>query len=532
MTHSQLLLALLLIPSAIGLLILVLRWATPVCHRLVILLHLTSVIFVPCLATSVLLRVLNEGSLDAFHFWINIDSLGAIFLALVAITSFLTGIYSISYINKTLENGKTGYRKQCTYYGFFNLFLAAIILVILSENTILMWVAIEATTAISALLVCLYRKQTSLEAAWKYIVICSVGVAFGLYGTILFFSSMSRWADSPEQAASWLQSVQLAPNMDPTLAIIAFVFVLIGFGTKAGLFPLHTWLPDAYGEAPAPVSALLSSALSNCAFLVIIRFYAIAIKAAGPHLPQTLLLVFGMLSIAVGALFILVQRNIKRLLAYSSIENMGIVALAFGIGGPSGIFAGLLHALCNSIAKASAFCVSGDIEIQYGTSDTHAVKGVMNAMPISGVFFGISVLALAGLPPFNVFISEFFVLYSVVDSGKIVLCIITMLLLATVFAGIVRMVTGILLGKTSPDISRSKSSLARLAPLALFIIIISWMGIRLPQPVIVLIENATEIILSDKTIVWNTPKMPWETNDNDASQSEYPQTKPVANTLP
>ncbi len=520
MTHSQLLLILLLVPFSAGVVLFVLRWAGLVSRPLITLIHLASTGFVLGLALWLVGLVLNGSSIIPFHHWLSLDNLDALFLMLVSGIGFLTGFYAIGYMNRRLENGDIEQKELCSFFGFFNLFIATMILVVIADNIVLMWAAVEATTIASSLLICLYGKRSTLEAAWKYILICSVGVAFGLYGTILIFSNASTLITNPEHATSWLMLMENAYALDPTLTTIAFVFILIGFGTKAGLFPMHAWLPDAYSEAPAPVSALLSSALSNCAFLVIIRYYMIATKALGTSLPQTLLLAFGVMSIACGALFIIVQRDVKRLLAYSSIENMGIVALAFGIGGPLGIFAGLLHALNNSIAKAMAFCVSGNIELKYGSSDMRSVKGIMNAMPVSGVFFGLSVLTLSGLPPFNVFVSEFLVLFAGINTGKTVLSIIVMLLLATVFSGIVYMVTNVLLGKVPEGVQKKDVGFMKLAPLAVFTIIILWMGIRMPQPVAMLIRNATEIVLDKPNAEWDvTIRTPWEMISNDTRQA-------------
>lgn len=522
MTYTQLLLALLLIPLGAGLIAFVLRWVGNGSRRLVTLVHLASVSLVLVFTILVINRVLADGAMTALGHWLHIDSLGAIFLALVGGVGFLTGVYSIGYMNHEVDNGEIDLKMLCNYYGFFNLFLSTMVLVVIANNVVLMWVAVEATTIGSTFLVGLYGQRTSLEASWKYIIICSVGVAFGLYGTVLIFSNASNlpmMAD-PEQATSWILLVQHAQLLDPTLTTIAFVFIMIGFGTKAGLFPMHTWLPDAYAEAPSPVSALLSSALSNCAFLIIIRYYIIASKTLGPGIPQNMLLAFGILSILVATLFIVVQRDIKRLLAYSSVENIGIVALAFGIGGPLGIIAGLLHALNNSIAKALAFCGSGNILLKYGTRDMKAVKGMMNVMPASAVCFGVGVLALGGLPPFNVFVSEFLVISAGIKAGNAWLTIFIMLLLAAVFAGIVRMVTSVLLGDAPENVQKGELSFIKLVPMVIFVVIMLWMGIRMPQPIVTLLENATKIVLNQGEIPLGVNvQTPWQMLKGNAGQA-------------
>jgi len=530
MTSTQLLLALLLIPLGASLVAFAIRWLGSGSRALVTTVHLVSISLVLVFSVLVISRVLADGAVTALGYWLHIDSLGAIFLALVGGVGFLTGLYSIGYMNHEVRSGEIDNKTLCNYYGFFSLFLSTMVLVVVANNVVLMWVAVEATTIGSTFLVGLYGQRTSLEAAWKYIIICSVGVAFGLYGTVLIFSNASNIIADPEHATSWTVLVQHAQMLDPTLTTIAFVFILIGFGTKAGLFPMHTWLPDAYAEAPSPVGALLSAALSNCAFLIIIRYYIIVSKTLGPDLPQTMLLIFGLMSIVVAALFIIVQRDIKRMLAYSSIENIGIVALAIGLGGPLGVFAALLHALNNSIAKALAFCGAGNIMLKYGTRDVGAVKGVMNVMPVTAVLFGASVLALGGMPPFNVFVSEFLVITAGIKAGHGWLMIVVMLLLATVFAGFVRMVTSVLLGKAPDNVQKGELSLLKLLPMIAFIVVMLWMGIRTPQPVVQLLENATRIVLNKGDAPLDfTLQSPWRLLNAETAQKAAPiRTTPVA----
>ena len=511
MTPTQLLLALLLIPFIAGIIAFAMRWAGSGSRPFVTAIHLVSITAVLALSIFTIQGVLDVKELTALGHWFRIDSLAAIFLALVAGIGFLAGLYSIGYINHEVRNEEIDHKSMCHYYGFYNVFMSTMLLVVMANNVILMWVAVEATTIASTFLVGLYGQRTSLEAAWKYIVICTVGVAFGLYGTILIFSNASNIIANPELATSWTYLLQHAKALDPTLTTIAFVFIMIGFGTKAGMFPMHTWLPDSYAESPSPVSAVLAAALSNCAFMVIIRYYIICSETLGPSLPQTMMIGFGILSIACAAFFIIVQRDIKRTLAYSSVEHIGIVALAMGIGGPLGILAGLFHAINNSIAKALAFCASGNILLKYGTRDIRAVKGVMNVMPATGVFFGISMLALAGLPPFNVFISEFLMMTAGIQKGNIWLVAITTILLATVFAGFVRMVTAALLGQVPENVQKGEMGIIKLIPMAVFVVIIVWIGVRTPKPVIQLLENATKIVLNKGDAPLGiTVQTPWQ----------------------
>lgn len=317
----------------------------------VTVLHSLGITLLLILALWVVQTAADAGEIFAAGLWLHIDGLGGLFLAILGVIGFLTGVYSIGYMRHEVAHGELSPVTLCDYYGFFHLFLFTMLLVVTSNNLIVMWAAIEATTLSSAFLVGIYGQRSSLESAWKYIIICTVGVAFGLFGTVLVYANAASVMPQAEMAISWSEVLKQSSLLDPTLMLLAFVFVLIGFGTKTGLFPMHAWLPDAHSEAPSPVSALLSAVLLNCALLVLIRYYIIICQAIGSDFPNRLLLIFGMLSVAVAAFFILVQRDIKRLLAYSSVENMGLVAVALGIGGPLGIFAALLHTLNHSLAK-------------------------------------------------------------------------------------------------------------------------------------------------------------------------------------
>ena len=252
-------------------------------------LHVTGLILMLAFALQIINGVLTQGEISALNNWVYIDSLSAIFLGLIAIVGTLAGIYSIGYIGTEYCEGHLDLKTYCNYYGFLHLFFFTMIISVITNNVILMWAAIEATTLSSAFLVGTYKQKTSLEAAWKYIIICSVGVAFGLYGTILTFSNGTNLLADPSQAIFWTEINQQAAGLNPMLMYLAFAFILVGFGTKCGLFPMHTWLSDAHSEAPSPVSAILSAVLLNCAMLVVLRYYILVSKAVGSTYPQTLL---------------------------------------------------------------------------------------------------------------------------------------------------------------------------------------------------------------------------------------------------
>ena len=457
-------------------------------------------------------QVYEYQDLLAAHQWLHLDSLSGLFLGLLGVVGFLTGLYSIGYMNHEVKSGELSVKSLCNYYGFFHLFIFTMLLVVTSNNLILMWAAIEATTLSSTFLVGLYGQRSSLEAAWKYIIICTVGVAFGLYGTVLVYSNAAGVLPNPGDAIFWTEVMKHPDLLDPTLVHLAFVFVLIGFGTKMGIFPMHAWLPDAHSEAPSPTSALLSAVLLNCALLIIVRYYILISASIGPQFPNTLLIVFGMLSVAVAAFFILVQRDVKRLLAYSSVENMGLIAVAIGIGGPLGVLAGLLHTLNHSLAKALLFCGSGNLLLKYGTRDLDVVRGMMRVAPFSAVLLAGGALALGGMPPFNVFLSEFMTVTAGLAGEHLWLTIVLLLLLTVVLGGLIRMVAKVCFGEAPQAVAKGELGLLTTMPLLILLVLMLVMGTHIPKPVTYMLERASTIVMnqsdSQQRYSW-----PWATSD-------------------
>lgn len=301
---------------------------------------------------------------------------------------------------------------------------------------------------------------------------------------------------------------------------LAFVFVLIGFGTKTGLFPMHAWLPDAHSEAPSPVSALLSAALLNCALLVIIRYNIIISQAIGDHFTSTLLVVFGMLSVAVAAFFILVQNDIKRLLAYSSVENMGLIAVALGIGGPLGILAAMLHTLNHSLGKTLLFCGSGNVLLKYGTRDMTKARGMLKIMPFSALLLAGGALGLGGMPPFNVFLSEFMTVIAGLSAGYIWLTIVLLLLLTLVLGGLVRMVGCVLFGKAPEPVRKGELGILTTLPMAILLVLMLVMGTHIPQPVVNILENAASVVLKHEPAASPQFNWPWAAGAESAVTAE------------
>lgn len=495
MSGALLIEVLLLIPLVTSLAAFATRWLGNWTQRTVEIVHLVDVTLTLLLITTIIWKVLGHGALFALDNWLFIDSLGAIFLGLIGVVGFLTGIYSIGYLRHDVAKGRLDAAGLSRFLGFFSLFLFAMIAAVLSNNLVLMWVCIEATTLSSVFLVGSYGTRAALEAAWKYIVICTVGVALGLYGTVLVFAGANAVLTPPASAMLWTEVVAHATLLEPSTVSMAFVFMLIGFGTKAELCPMHGWVPDALGEAPSPISALLSGALANCALLIIVRYAAITARAVGPHFPQTMLMIFGVLSLVIGTLFVAVQRDVKRLLAYSSVENMGLIALGFGLGGPLGVAAALLHTINHGLAKTMLFCGSGNVLIKYGTRDLRLVKGMLKTCPWSGVLLMVGFLALGGIPPFNVFLSEFFTVTAGVKGGYGWLMIVCLVFLTVVLAVFARVISGSILGPAPEGVPRGDPSAWTLAPLAVLLGLMLLIGLHVPGPVVQLINDATEIVL-------------------------------------
>lgn len=463
--------------------------------------HLLSIVVVLIAALAIASEVLAGDHPSALAGWLYVDPLGAIFVGIIGVIGLMTGLHSFGYIRRDEAIGELTHNGVKLYYGFFSLFIFTMLLAAVSNNIIMMWVAVEATTLGSVFLVGAYGKKTTLEAAWKYVIICTVGVAFGLYGTVLVFSNGNAILADPHQAILWTSLMGSAKSLDPGLMKIAFVFVLVGFGTKAGLFPMHSWLPDAHSEAPSPASALLSGVLLKCALLIIIRYYALTIKAIGPEFPHLLLLILGTLSVIVAAMLFFIQKDLKRKLAYSSVEHIGFMAVALGVGGPLGVAAALLHAMNHSLAKALLFCGSGNVLMKYGTRDLTKIKGMLRVAPASALVLMIGCLALAGFPPFNVFVSEFMIFTAGISAGHVIVMLVCLVFFTVTIAGFVQIISGSILGKNVNEVKKGDVGFITVAPLVILAVMVVIMGFAVPGPITRLVAEATSIVLDqDQTV--------------------------------
>ncbi len=346
-----------------------------------------------------------------------------------SIVYFVASIYAIGYM-RLLQEERRLYRFYALFAGFGLTTLVAPFM----NNIGLYWIAIELTTIVSTFLVAFEREPESMEAAWKYIMVVSAGISLALLGTVLFYWAGS-FALGPTYQMTWGALAQVAPKMNRGLLIFAFLLVLVGYGTKVGLAPMHTWLPDAHSESPAPVSAMLSGALLNTAMIGIVRFLAITRAAGLGPAPELILVAFGVLSLLVGALFIVRQQGIKRLMAYSSIEHMGVVALGFGFGGPLGIGGALYHMLNHSLNKSLMFFGAGNVMRAYDTKEIDQINGVGGYFPVAGALWLAGAIAITGAPPFGLFLSEFTIMRAGLKPSFAWAVYVMALLLIVIFVG-------------------------------------------------------------------------------------------------
>src|SRR6266536_745635 len=375
---------------------------------------------------------------------------------------------------------------------FGNLFTFMMLFAVISNNVGFMWIAIEATTITSALLIPLHVTKASVEASWKYILIGSVGIALAFGGTVLGYFDFVNLAGERESALNWTVLMASAPRLHPQVIQLAFVFILIGYGTKAGLAPMHTWLPDAHSEAPAPLSAMMSGVLLAVALYAIVRWKAVVDARVGSGYADGLLIVLGTVSLAIAALSLVIQRHYKRLLAYSSIEHTGLVCLGLGLG-PLGVFAAMLHLLNHSVAKSMMFFLSGRILDRYRTPEMLRVSGLLSTMPVTGGLFAAGMIALIGLPPFGLFLSKFAVVRAGFAADRPWLMAVVLGLLVIAFVALVAHLNRMLYGAPPDDVAVGETRLWGLLPLVLCVAVLLVLGLTVPRPVHALLARIVAI---------------------------------------
>jgi len=460
-----------------------------------------AAVFVVAIALGA--QVLDFKTVSIANGFFYADALSALVILLTASVALICATYSIGYLRSDEQSGELGDdatgKEQLAllrmYYTLTPLFVFSMLFMAVANNLGVMWAAMEATTLASIFLVTFYGKVNSLEAAWKYAMIGGVGLSMALFGTLVaYYAGHNLTGSAAISGLNWSVLAQHAAQLDKTSMRLAFVLILMGYGTKAGLVPMHTWKPDAYSQAPVPTAALLSTAMMNCALYGLIRFYILTSRCVGAQYPSRLLLLFGLLSMGIAIPFVLVQTHYRRLLAYSTIDHAGIMTTALGIGGILGSFGLMLHMTFHTLAKTLLFLGAGNIYQHFRTNQFADIKGgVLRAMPLTGVIFLLAMLAIVGVPPFGLFQSEFIILRAAFEGGHLFAGVLFVLFGVGVFVGLLLHVIGMVLGPRGdapvapPRPWRNGSMLA----LAIVLVVI---GFWVPAPVFELIRNAAQVV--------------------------------------
>jgi len=400
-------------------------------------------------ACALTARVVSEGNILVAHEQFFIDPLNVFLVTLTAFVGFTTALFSRPYMRIEAQRGRLSAGRLRLYHSMYQLFMATMLVALTTNNMGLLWVAMEAATLSTVLLVTLYRTAASLEAGWKYFILCGVGIAQALFGTILLYFAAERVLGAEGVSALlWTHLNGVKGQLEPAVMSLAFVFLLVGYGTKVGLAPLHNWLPDAHAEGPTPISAVLSGLLLNVALYAILRCKVLAEGSLHSHLPSRMLMGFGLLSVVLGTFFLWRQRDVKRLFAYSSIEHMGIITFAFGMGGPVATFAALLHMTVHSLTKSAIFFAVGHAAQKCGSQLIEDIRGLITLSPAVGWGLMLGSLAILGMPPFGVFASEFLILTSAMRDQPWAAPIL-LISLGIAFAAIFRRVQPMVFGETT-----------------------------------------------------------------------------------
>ena len=419
-----------------------------------------------------------------------VDDLNIVFIVLSTFVGFTTSVFSASYIAHELEVGRLTAAYLRFYHAMYQTLMFAMNLALLSNNVGLMWVAVELATLTTVLMVGIYRTPAALEAAWKYFLLGSVGIALALFGTILVYLAARAVVGEGLDAMAWNVLVERAPEFDPALLNLAFVFLLLGYGTKVGLAPLHAWLPDAHAEGPTPISAVLSGLLLNVALFAVLRFKTIMSANPGALAPGPLMVSLGLLSVVFASFMLYRRHDIKRMFAYSSIEHMGIITFAFGMGGPLANFAGLLHMTLHSLTKSAIFFCVGHIAQVKGTQQMSEIRGLTVSHPLLGWGLVLGVVAIVGLPPMGIFMSEFLILTSTFAREPALAIVLGLSLLVGLGALLLRL-NGLAFGEAYGSTERAKASFV---PLFAHLALVLAAGIALPPALVAWFQHVATLL--------------------------------------
>jgi hydrogenase-4 component F len=419
-----------------------------------------------------------------------VDDLNVVFIVLSTFIGFTTSVFSASYIAHELETGRLKPIYLRFYHAMYQTLMFGMNLALLSNNVGLMWVAIELATLTTVLMVGIYRTPAALEAAWKYFLLGSVGIALALFGTILVYLAAQSVVGEGLDAMAWNVLVQRSAEFDPALLNLSFLFLLLGYGTKVGLVPLHAWLPDAHAEGPTPISAVLSGLLLNVALFAVLRFKSVMSANPGAFAPGPLMVSLGLISVIFASFMLYRRQDIKRMFGYSSIEHMGIITFAFGVGGPLANFAGLLHMTLHSLTKSAIFFCVGHIAQVKGTQHMPDIRGLTVSHPVLGWGLAFGVVAIAGLPPMGLFMTEFLIVTTTFARHP-VLAVVLGLSLVVAFGALLLRLNGLAFGEPHGSLQPVKASLA---PMFAHFALVFAAGIWLPPALVTWFQHVAGLL--------------------------------------
>jgi len=441
--------------------------------------------FLTLLSASLLFAARPEANQYLF-----VDDLNVVFVVLNTFVGFTTSVFSASYIAHELETGRLTPTYLRFYHAMYQVMMFGMNLALVSNNLGLMWVAVELATLSTVLMVGIYRTHEALEAAWKYFILGSVGIALALFGTILVYMAARPVVGEGIDAMVWTVVIEKVAKFDPALLNVAFIFLLLGYGTKVGLAPLHAWLPDAHAEGPTPISAVLSGLLLNVALYAVLRFKMLLAASPGAIAPGPLMVTMGLTSLIFAGFMLYRRRDIKRMFAYSSIEHMGIIAFAFGMGGPLANFAGLLHMTMHSLTKSAIFFAVGHIAQVKGTQKIADIRGLTETHPVLGWGLVLGVVAIAGMPPLGIFMSEFLVVSSTFAREPLLaIPLVGGLLVA--FGALFLRLGGLAFGTPSGSLAPVEASYV---PMFAHLVLVFVAGVYLPAPLVTWFQHVAHLL--------------------------------------
>ncbi|WP_448204785.1 hydrogenase 4 subunit F [Azospirillum sp. sgz302134] len=419
-----------------------------------------------------------------------VDAFNIYLIALTAFVGLTTSVFSAGYIGHEVAIKRLDARKLRFYHAMYQAFMFTMLLALSANNLGVMWVAVEGATLTTVLMVSLYRTAASIEAAWKYFILCGVGIALALFGTILMYLAAQPVMGPGMAAMTWTELMVHVVKVNPAILNLAFVFLLIGYGTKVGLAPLHAWLPDAHAEGPTPISAVLSGLLLNVALYAVLRFKMLLAANGAAIAPGPLMIAMGLASLLLAGFMLYRRRDIKRFFAYSSIEHMGIITFAFGMGGPLANFAGLLHMAMHSLTKSAIFYAVGHVAQVKGTQRIEKIGGLTVSHPVLGWGLLVGVVAIAGLPPFGIFMSEFLLVTSTFAREPLLALPLTLGILVA-FGALVMRVQQLCFGAPGGENAPVQGSLV---PLFAHLAVVLVAGVWLPGPLVAWFQTVAKLL--------------------------------------